>query len=1020
MSSVHYKFQSTKTYSTVTFDGMAISLKDLKLQISEAKRFGKVTDMDLKIINAQTNVEYTNNNELIPKNTSVIVQRKPVMSGRRIHQPRSDTQSDPTVTGTAPPPVSNTSVTMASSVPKTAMSEEERLKSAMTKMTADAGVNEYINKGTGPRGPMNPYMDRNTKPAPTYICYRCGKPGHWIKFCPNDKGESLNVKVMKPTTGIPKSFLKYTTDGETPGALMTEDGKFAVVQPNEREFTKVMKQMGPTNKSAENGALPDELKCQMCQLVLKEVVTIPCCNDNFCDECIRTYLLENNFTCPSCFAERVSPDALVPNKSLRKSVQDYISVSSNRANKSNNTSDDKKDMKLLKPANGRRGGSRSPDILETKTPDNGDKSPTKVITDDTSTAEESANNDADGSVSPRMTKERASPTTESDRDRHANQERHVNPEVHRLHKGDMSMDRSPGPPARRVGSRDRMEGSYNPANNGGYGEGWREDFHGYGRGRGTRGGGQRGRGRGRGWRGPQDEWRGGPPDGYYGPPQGEGWHDDVGYYHNEPPYPQSGMYGSGGRGDGYDGPPHGQYGQRPPPSMHRGERPRPPVVRHEMLYGHDDHHFDDRRKMRANSRGPYNERGGHARDFYDGREEYLEVGDNRGGTGPRYPDDPTSSNRRSRSPRPDFVKRGVSRDMRDGHRRDDRGLRERSSGRGQHPHHNNNSTHAEFDRDLERARSRPSNRDRERERGGDRGQKRDGVELRASREERNDTVGGSRRKGDRSDRKDNKSRADVRFVDDVEEDGGARRASKVRPEQTQLDGEVMLDNDLNVDAEVKIDIGRRRTRSVSERNRVRRTSSGHIDSRPRQSDEQNSRAHEDLRLDNATAAMSLDNRRKRDIRGNRQELDHKDSEDSGAQPVKRARRNSDRVGITNRIGDGGNGDGNVTKVRNSIPDPIKRSHNNRKRNNNRGAQNGAAVMLQGVPAGISARLSQRITRSGTNTGRKKSRNGDGGRDSDEDTGMCKVSLNIMRESGEIPPAEGEDDNHTRRRRSEFW
>lgn len=53
MSSVHYKFSSSNSYATATFDGNAISLKDLKAIICEAKRFS-LLDMDLSIQNAQT------------------------------------------------------------------------------------------------------------------------------------------------------------------------------------------------------------------------------------------------------------------------------------------------------------------------------------------------------------------------------------------------------------------------------------------------------------------------------------------------------------------------------------------------------------------------------------------------------------------------------------------------------------------------------------------------------------------------------------------------------------------------------------------------------------------------------------------------------------------------------------------------------------------------------------------------------------------------------------------------------
>lgn len=53
--SVHYKFKSAISYDTITFDGLHISLKDLKKAILHQKQIGKNTDFDLQITNAQTN-----------------------------------------------------------------------------------------------------------------------------------------------------------------------------------------------------------------------------------------------------------------------------------------------------------------------------------------------------------------------------------------------------------------------------------------------------------------------------------------------------------------------------------------------------------------------------------------------------------------------------------------------------------------------------------------------------------------------------------------------------------------------------------------------------------------------------------------------------------------------------------------------------------------------------------------------------------------------------------------------------
>lgn len=51
--SVHYKFKSEKQFATVSFDGVHISVADLKKEISHQKNFGKC-EFGLLIKNAQT------------------------------------------------------------------------------------------------------------------------------------------------------------------------------------------------------------------------------------------------------------------------------------------------------------------------------------------------------------------------------------------------------------------------------------------------------------------------------------------------------------------------------------------------------------------------------------------------------------------------------------------------------------------------------------------------------------------------------------------------------------------------------------------------------------------------------------------------------------------------------------------------------------------------------------------------------------------------------------------------------
>lgn len=99
MSNVYYKFASELNFNHVNFDGLHISVVDLKRAILHQKRLGKATDFDLlvrfaslsflaqkvshlvhilQISNAETKEEYKDEHGLIPKNTSLIITRIPI------------------------------------------------------------------------------------------------------------------------------------------------------------------------------------------------------------------------------------------------------------------------------------------------------------------------------------------------------------------------------------------------------------------------------------------------------------------------------------------------------------------------------------------------------------------------------------------------------------------------------------------------------------------------------------------------------------------------------------------------------------------------------------------------------------------------------------------------------------------------------------------------------------------------------------------------------------------------------
>lgn len=53
MAVVHYKFKNSVNYDSITFDGLSISLRDLKTSILKKKKM-RAEDTDLQVINAQT------------------------------------------------------------------------------------------------------------------------------------------------------------------------------------------------------------------------------------------------------------------------------------------------------------------------------------------------------------------------------------------------------------------------------------------------------------------------------------------------------------------------------------------------------------------------------------------------------------------------------------------------------------------------------------------------------------------------------------------------------------------------------------------------------------------------------------------------------------------------------------------------------------------------------------------------------------------------------------------------------
>ncbi|KAK0552836.1 Protein mpe1 [Tilletia horrida] len=76
-ASVYYKFRSQKDFSRITFDGTGISVWDLKREIILQNKMGRGQDFDLKLFNADTGQEYTDDQAIVPRSSQVTAQRAP-------------------------------------------------------------------------------------------------------------------------------------------------------------------------------------------------------------------------------------------------------------------------------------------------------------------------------------------------------------------------------------------------------------------------------------------------------------------------------------------------------------------------------------------------------------------------------------------------------------------------------------------------------------------------------------------------------------------------------------------------------------------------------------------------------------------------------------------------------------------------------------------------------------------------------------------------------------------------------
>ncbi|KAF9073318.1 DWNN domain-containing protein [Rhodocollybia butyracea] len=359
-SSVFYRFNSRKDESRVTFDGTGISIFDLKRDIILAHNLAKANDFDLKVIDGDSKEEILDDNAIIPRSSFVIIKRVPAarpgkgkaslyVAGAPSLVPTSESaqrgpgfaykgamskrfdgkdelQNKPGTSSTFAAPVKSNVANDDEAAAMAAMfqAQSANWEEAQEKMSHATRI--YNSPGPSAFQPPD-------RPLPTsYVCYRCGQKGHWIKDCPTNSDREFDHKPrIKRTTGIPRSMLKAVENinGDIgQGVMVTPEGGYVVAQP---DLASWQKQVSRTNKvltavevRERNTPSDSSLVCPIDNKLFRDALKTPCCGTCYCEDCIQTYLLERDFICPNCGKKIASLDKLSADMEQRRRVDDYI------------------------------------------------------------------------------------------------------------------------------------------------------------------------------------------------------------------------------------------------------------------------------------------------------------------------------------------------------------------------------------------------------------------------------------------------------------------------------------------------------------------------------------------------------------------------------------------------------------------------------------------------------------------------------------------------------------------------
>jgi len=302
--SIFFKFvvESGEPQS-VKCGGMDMSLADLKLAIKDQRRFKNVTDFDLQVENGQTKYVYTDETELIPKNTTVMVKRMPMPRGEKKTW-RAEKPSGGVGHGSAP---GLSGGDLLSSQVVTSTSEEGRMEAVLAASGVEYGKDSW-EKIYRPRAPR-PLAGEAVKAERRYAY---GIPSNMLVTAKEgDNAAKVDRFGSLKLTAVEQEG--YSNEKVESHTWLEEEDEGKVVAPPKEEVV-----------------IPKDLQCPFCSELLEAAILLPCCVAAACDECARNSLIESDHSCQLCQEKDVSPNDLIPNPLLRKKVLGFRNKAAGR------------------------------------------------------------------------------------------------------------------------------------------------------------------------------------------------------------------------------------------------------------------------------------------------------------------------------------------------------------------------------------------------------------------------------------------------------------------------------------------------------------------------------------------------------------------------------------------------------------------------------------------------------------------------------------------------------------------